>query len=97
LDLFPEDVLVTTEHGLGTSRLDIAMGRRDVAIEIKRNLNASEFDRTKGQIHTYVKARFRNVIVVLIGHTEESIKRELKQYSKEVYRNYGIPVEVIEK
>lgn len=92
-ELTSDDIYVGTEHGLGMSRLDLVVGKkkpyRDIAIEIKYNLNnSSHFDRLKGQIHTYVTAKFKHIIILLAGKTESKLETELKKYFKEMEQHY---------
>ena len=93
----PEKILIGPEHGAGFSKIDIAIGnakpKRDIAIEIKKNLTANELLKTKGQIDTYVRAGFKNVIVILVGNVDNSLKRELKNFCDDQYTS----IKIIEK
>jgi len=93
-NLTPDDIYVSSEHGLSMSRVDIVVGQkkpyRDFAIELKKDfIDSSEFDRLKGQIHTYVTSGFENVIVLNVGKMEPKLETELKNYFKDMKTNYG--------
>ena len=92
-ELLADEIYVGDEHGLGMSRLDLVVGNkkpyRDFAIEIKYNLqDPSQFDRLKGQIHTYIAAKFKHIIIVLAGKTATKIETELKKYFIEMKNCY---------
>jgi len=94
-ELSPVEIYVGKESsgGLDSSRLDLVVGKkkpyRDFAIELKKDLkSSSNFDRLKGQIHTYIVAKFKHIIILLIGKTEEKLKTELKNYKKEMLKHY---------
>jgi hypothetical protein len=93
-ELSPDEIYIAKETGLDSSRLDLAIGikkpYKDIAIEIKFNLKKSpEFDRLKGQIHTYVVSKFQYIIIILTGTTEPKYKTELKKYNKEIEKHYA--------
>ena len=86
------------------SRVDIVIGRkkpsyRDFAIELKKDLKSSEFDRLKGQIHTYTTADFDHILIILVGKTEARLETELKKYFKDIKKCYGSlkTIEMIKK
>ena len=88
-ELTPVDIYVGKESGLDSSRLDLVVGKkkpyREFAIELKRDLNKSpNFDRLKGQIHTYIVGKFKHIIILLIGKTEPKLETELKKYNKDM-------------
>jgi len=93
-ELTPVDIYVGKESGLDSSRLDLVVGKkkpyREFAIELKLNLNKSpNFDRLKGQIHTYIVGKFKHVIILLIGKTEPRLETELKKYNKDMLSHYS--------
>lgn len=92
-NLTPDDIYVSSEHGLSMSRVDVVIGQkkpyRDFAIELKKDfIDSSEFDRLKGQIHTYVTSGFENVIVLNVGKIKPKLETELKHYFKDMEDNY---------
>lgn len=92
-ELFSDKIYVSTEHGLAISRVDLVVGQanpyRDIAIEIKFNLkDSSQFDRLKGQIHTYVTAKFKHIFIVLTGKTEPKFETELNKYFNQMRKYY---------
>lgn len=92
-ELSPIDIYVGKESGLDSSRLDLVVGKkkpyREFAIELKKDLNSSSnFDRLKGQIHTYIVGKFENIVILLIGKTESKLETELKKYNEEMLDNY---------
>lgn len=96
-ELSADEIYVGNEHGLGISRLDLVVGKnkpyRDIAIEIKYKLkDSSDFDRLKGQIHTYIIEKFKHLIIVLTGKTALKLETELKKYIKEMIRFYKSPL-----
>jgi len=88
----PDDIYISSESGLQMSRVDIVIGRkksyRDFAIELKKDLKSSEFDRLKGQIHTYTTADFNHILIILVGKTEARLETELKKYFKDIKKCY---------
>ena len=93
-ELTPVDIYVSKEPGLGRSRLDLVVSKKkpylDFAIELKYNLqDPPKFDRLKGQIHTYVSAKFKHIIILLIGKTGTELETELTKYNKEMLYHYS--------
>ena len=100
-ELPPVDIYVGKESGLEHSRLDLVVSKkktstgvyRDFAIELKYNLHKSiDFDSLKGQIHTYVSAKFKHIIILLIGKTTAELETELNNYNKEILNHYSSPL-----
>ena len=92
-ELSPVDIYVGKESGLESSRLDLVVSKkkpyREFAIELKYNLHKStDFDRLKGQIHTYIAARFKHIIIWLVGNTTHKLDTELNKYNKEMLAHY---------
>ena len=78
----PEPIRLKKEAN--RSLADIAVGDRQVGIELKKDLKVkSKIDRLMGQIDHYVKDYKEGVIVVLVGSTEKSIEIEVKTRLKE--------------
>ena len=89
------EVIITKEDGRGLC--DIAINQ-EVGIELKKDLKKkSEVDRLSGQIIDY-KRQYDNLIILLVGKTNEDTLDLLKGKIKHFKNNYDFDeIEIIDK
>lgn len=74
-----KEIQVTKQYSKGRIRADLVVGEK-VIIEIKNNLDTtSKYQRLIGQIAEY-KEWDGKIIILLIGHTEKNLRKELDRY-----------------
>lgn len=89
------EVIITKEDGRGLC--DIAINQ-EVGIELKKDLKSkSQIDRLSGQIIDY-KRQYDNLIILLVGKTNEDTLDLLKSKIKHFKNNYDFDeIEIIVK
>jgi hypothetical protein len=74
----------------GRHLCDIAVGKRDVGIELKHNLGkTTQIDRLIGQLSRF-KEHYDDLVVVLVGHTDKDALENLKDSIERIQgRGFG--------
>lgn len=72
---------ITKQHGVGRSKVDIAVGKK-VFIELKKDLkNTGQLQRLIGQLELYSKD-ISNLIIILCGEVDKNLLKQLKDKVK---------------
>ena len=72
---------ITKQHGVGRSKVDIAVGKK-VFVELKKDLkNTGQLQRLIGQLELYSKD-LSNLIIILCGEVDKNLLNQLKDKVK---------------
>jgi len=87
---------ITKQHGVGRSKVDIAVGKK-VFIELKKDLKATgQLQRLIGQIEIYEKD-LKNIIVVLCGEVDKNLLRQLVDGTKKYDGDFTLDCRILQK
>lgn len=87
---------ITKQHGVGRSKVDIAVGKK-VFVELKKDLKTTgQLQRLIGQIEIYEKP-LENVIVILCGEVDKNLLKQLIDKTKKYDGDFSLDCRILQK